>query len=160
MNADYWNKRAIDINKTYGNSKQGFTDIPAAIDIIKPNHILDYGCGSGRFFSLYDGINFVAVDISIIALHLARVKCPGVYTILGDYKNLKGFYDLIICNSVLSALEPDELIDCLDKFKQIGSAIYVNEYQGSDTSDYWFSHDYSSLGEFMLMPEGGKLFIL
>ena len=163
---DYWNSRAEDIYLKYRNVTDDFNDLIAALNIIKPESVLDYGCGAGRLFPIFKAYSakITGLDISKIALQKARVNHPDCDYIYGDFRQLISnfdMFDLIICNRVLSAIQPLQITRCLKKLMKVGRVIYLNEYKGNKITQYWHSHNYDRiLGKSIKLPEGSKLYII
>lgn len=59
--------------------------------------VLDLGCGSGRYLSLFSkaGFSVTGQDLSLDLLEQAGFHCPGVPLVHGDMREIKGTFDLI-----------------------------------------------------------------
>ncbi len=70
--------------------------------------ILDCGCGTGRFASLFagEGSHVTGVDSSERMLAIARQRVPGADFFQGDVLDLKleGRFDVVVCSQVLTHL--------------------------------------------------------
>jgi ubiquinone/menaquinone biosynthesis C-methylase UbiE len=148
-NEAYWNIRAVDLKSSYGDSTDGFDEILNAIALTKAEIILDFGCGSGRCFKIYEEakVTYFGLDLSKVALQLSGKD--DRFVIHGDYKQLEKFSDkyfsLVVSYRVLSAVEPKDIIDCVSEIKRVSKYTFIREYNGSIVSDYWYSHDYDSM---------------
>ena len=149
----YWDLRALDIHRRWGNETNDYDMLRSIILSILPKRILDIGCGSGRLFPLYleAGITeIIGQDVSSTALEICRQRFPkstitlieGVIEKL-DYSSL--YFDLLVSSRVLSAILPERIKSTVEFLCRISKKIYVNEMTESDfagPSNYWFLHDY------------------
>lgn len=152
----YWNLRAKDIHDKWGDGAEDFETLGRVIGAIKPNRLLDIGCGSGRCFSLYMSMEVpevVGQDISPNALGICKKRhtnlkyhlfCGG----LEDLDYVDNYFDLIVSTRVLSAVLTEQIESTVAKLCRLADAIYLNEMTDSDyqgASCYWFKHDYDEL---------------
>lgn len=95
------------------------------LDLIRPHQdtvsVLDFGCGAGGFYdhiqgSGHSGIDYTGLDLSEIALELARQNHPGVpfisVDVLAADEDL-GQYDYIVMNGIFNwrgELPYDEMV--------------------------------------------------
>src|SRR5439155_15103816 len=73
-----------------------------AIAQVRPNRVLDAGCGSGEFAALIAAPTVVGVDLSPAAAHAARDR--GLPSVVADLQRLPvhdGAFDVVVCNWVL-----------------------------------------------------------
>lgn len=152
----YWNIRAKGIHNTWGSDEYDYKVLKEIIQHVKPNKLLDVGCGSGRCFPLYFELNIsevVAQDISSNALNICKGRFPNLpYKLfrgsIMDIPYPKKYFDLIISSRVLSAVMPEDIENILNKLGQLSDYIYINEMTDSDytgPSTYWFKHDYEKI---------------
>jgi SAM-dependent methyltransferase len=152
----YWNLRAWDIHKKWGDSTKDYQVLRTVIESVKPTRLLDFGCGSGRCFPLYLEMNIPEVigqEISPKAIEICRKRFPGLlYTLKCCDVNKCGFeendFDIIISTRVLSAILPENITRTVEILCRVGETIYLNEITDSDysgPSNYLFKHDYDKL---------------
>jgi hypothetical protein len=152
----YWNHRASDIDQKWGMEKHDYDLLGKIILSIKPNRLLEIGCGSGRLFPLYSDLKVKEVlgqDISRQALIIAKERYPfsNVNTTNQSILNLefpRYYFDLVISNRVLQHIPQSEIEEVIRKLTDLGKKIYINEMYNSDfigESFYMFKHDYVEL---------------
>lgn len=117
------------------------------INILNPNHILEFGCGTGKHSDLaYHDCNYCGLDLSLqnVIHAMVRNDCPMV--IKGDETNLRHLcnFDVVFTCSVLDHIEEVEAI--IGEFKRIANrAIFLAET--NDVPDrFYYPHDYESMG--------------
>ncbi len=165
----FWELRAHDIDKKWGNANLDFDTVKQVVLQTNAKKILDFGCGSGRLFPLYEQLKIeevVGQDISSNAINLIREKFPNGKQILlsGDVTKLdftEKYFDLVISNRALSAVHKMDVSRVIDKLCFIGKHVYINEFsdneKDSSESSYWFKHDYPQLfmaNDYRLVKEG------
>ncbi len=149
----YWNLRAHDIHRTWGEGRNDFPVLRRILEVVKPLKLLDIGCGSGRCFPLYEEVGIPEVlgqDISSIALEICGKRYPGAPygTACCEITDLlfgENHFDLIVSTRVLAAVSPSMIAGTISHLCRIGRAIYLNEMTETDyvgPSTYWFKHDY------------------
>jgi 2-polyprenyl-3-methyl-5-hydroxy-6-metoxy-1,4-benzoquinol methylase len=154
----YWEGRAAGIDEKWGRGEGDYPVLAEAIASIRPERILDVGCGSGRLFPLYHQLHIpevVGQDISDEALGIATGRYPftSIVTTNRDILSLKffeGYFDLVISNRVLQHVQPGEIARVLEKLATMGKHLYINELTDSDGLEetfYMFRHDYRALLE-------------
>ncbi|MBI3234617.1 MAG: methyltransferase domain-containing protein [Bacteroidetes bacterium] len=78
----------------------------------KELHILDFGCGDGRFSSMLGFIGKTdGVDLSVEAVAISNQRFPHVNYISGDVNTIQlnpDYYDIIISQEVIEHLEDQE----------------------------------------------------
>lgn len=93
---------------------------------IKPNSILDVGCGCGSFYELcnreFSGVSYTGIDYSIEAISLAKSHWNYDNFFVLDYKDLTSEYisnfDLIHLGAMLDVLpNGDEALDFILSLK-------------------------------------------
>lgn len=157
----YWNSRARDLHETYGNNNGTADVLESLLKELKPQRLLEIGCGDGRHFSMFTALNIpdvVGQDINEASIQLAR--CRGYQTIkllcapiqaLESSNNTH--FDLVISNRVLQHISYDEIDDVIASICRIGKIIYLNEITQAEMiylrqdhpAFYIFLHDYESL---------------
>lgn len=153
---NYWNHRAYDIDQKWGMEKHDYDLLGKIILSIKPNRLLEIGCGSGRLFPLYSNLKVKEVlgqDISRQALIIAKERYPfsNVNTTNQSILNLefpRYYFDLVISNRVLRHIPHSDIGEVIGKLAELGKKIYINEMYESDftgESFYLFKHDYVEL---------------
>lgn len=156
LRRSYWNMRARDIHETWGRGTDDFQVLREVIELVKPQRILDLGCGSGRCFPLYKEMNIpevVGQDVSSRALDICKNRFPELpYRLIKkDIRNMDfsvNYFDLIISTRVLAAVIPKDISPAVKHLCKISRFIYMNEMTDSDyagPSDYWFKHDYEKM---------------
>lgn len=156
MRKAYWDKRAKDIDRQWGEEKEDYPVMGRILSQMKPEKVLDIGCGSGRLFPLYLERRISEVtgqDISEEALEVAssRYRSANISTTNLGILNLQyplGYFDLIVSNRVLQHIPHRRIREVVRKLTELGKAIYINEMSESDDSGelfYLFKHDYRAL---------------
>jgi SAM-dependent methyltransferase len=149
----FWEVYADEIHTCWGLEKQDFMIVSNIISTLEPRSILDIGCGSGRLFSLYlekDIVDITGVDISHVALSIAKKEYPQVTTICSSLEDSdfgEQFFDLAISNRTLQHVPP-ALIDLVVKKICLHSRyVYINESVLGEEgkSGSLFQHDYEFL---------------
>lgn len=152
----YWNQRASDIDGKWGTEKHDYILLSKIISLVKPEHLLDLGCGSGRLFPLYSDLKIKEVigqDISSKALKITkeRYHFPNIKRINQDILEMNfplQYFDLIVSNRVLQHIPRSDIEMVIKKLTDLGKNIYINEMFDSDytgESFYMFKHDYAKL---------------
>lgn len=93
-----------------------------------PETILDVGCGNGHTIEylnkLWPDTLYYGVDLSDVAIDLAREKVPGANFISGSYEDADIPYcDVVILMGVAEHFE--NLLDSLSDMKNYGDLIYI-----------------------------------
>ena len=73
-----------------------------------PEKILDYGCGSGKFFSLHTAIGGKLIDGLEPCMEL-RELCPRYSNLYSSPNELNTSYDLMFVNNVIGGLSENEV---------------------------------------------------
>lgn len=152
----YWELRAPDLYRRYGQEQTDFPTLKGIITRYKPESVLDLGCGTGRLFPVYleAGLKpILGVDIAAQALALAHRAYPQVPTRRARIEDLavNRQFDLIVVNRVFQHLPPENLPGAVATTTRISrQLIYLNEIGVSDDADlsglrYMFKHDYPRL---------------
>jgi len=152
----YWNRRAYDIDEKWGEERDDYELLGEIITSLKPDRLLDFGCGSGRLFPLYHKLGIpevIAQDISNKALRIAknRYAFSNIKITNDDILALnfdKNYFDIIISNRVLQHISSDNIDDVIKKLTELAEVIYINEFSDSDYSHdsfYIFKHTFIEL---------------
>lgn len=157
-NRFFWNLKAKYIHKQWGHFYFDYNILKSIISDIRPERILDIGCGSGRLFPLYKDIGIkeiIALDISQNAIALARkrkneLNAENIVLVKAGICDLEypdNYFDLIISNRTLSAIFPENIKRDVGALAKLSGKIYLNEMTDSDfsPSPYWFRHDYGKI---------------
>lgn len=147
--------RANEINNRWGQSTSDYNIIKGVIEKYSPKTLLDFGCGSGRLFPVFNEFSSLEVwayDQSLKAIEIAKSRFPkGEISYINSIQGLKvekGFFDLIISNRVLSAVPPHEIQYIIEQLCFSSKYVYLNEVGPSDfvkKSSTWFMHDYKDI---------------
>ena len=157
----FWEQRG----QLYPFEIQGFSffDFPfksefeSKIAELKPKSILDAGCGAGRLFPLYKGVERVlAVDFSTSMLKYASmVKLTlGLSNVeirnfdIRDAAFIGESFDLILTRQVLMHIKPEDIKKTVDGLIGICKKnILIHEYFGASPTlaPHNFRHDYPTL---------------
>ena len=152
----YWYRRALNIDQEWGKERSDYALLREIIRSLKPECVLDIGCGSGRLFPLYNDLKIkevIAQDISSKALkiskdryHFSNIKLVNKHIL--DLNFSKHYFDLIISNRVLQHIPHSEVEEVIRKLTELGKKVYINEMDDSDYSGesfYMFKHNYEEL---------------
>jgi len=89
--------------------------------------MLDIGCGNGHtiqyFKKHWPNTLYYGVDLSPVAIELAKERVPDAEFIAGDYKELTLHCDLVTVMGVAEHFE--NLVDGLKSLKEYGNLIYL-----------------------------------
>lgn len=152
----YWNQRASDIDRKWGREKHDYVLLSRVISFVKPRRLLDFGCGSGRLFPLYNNLKIKEVigqDVSSEALKIAedRYHFPNVKTVkqgILETNFPSQSFDLVVSNRVMQHIAHNDIQTIITKLTDLGKNIYINEMSDSDytgESFYLFRHSYVEL---------------
>lgn len=163
----YWESQAKFIDENWGEQSSDFEVLEYVINEVKPQRMLEFGCGSGRPFKLYKQLHIPELygyDISEKAVFLSKKKNPDydVNYVTGDFYNLKfsdNYFDLTLSTKVLSAVLPSEINKTVKEICRISKNVYLNESLPGEHSEtnYWFIHDLDTLmadNGFVLIDNG------
>ncbi|MBD5549019.1 MAG: class I SAM-dependent methyltransferase [Lachnospiraceae bacterium] len=149
----YWENRVKDTNegkevKDKTNDDSILEAYFEKLDVKKDEVLLDYGCGSGRLYTIYNkeygkGDNYFGIDVSGVCLEHAQEKNKR----LSIGKNLKEFdglhipfndsyFDKIICFGVFDACNQEKVIEELFRVLKKGGRLLItgknNKYYEDD----------------------------
>jgi len=116
------------------------------IKALNPNHVFEFGMGSGKNLKLLPGIDAGGMDISFVNVAKAHLKNDLPFVMVGDENYLRHLcnYDVVFTVSVLDHIENVDVI--IGEFKRIANvAIYLAE-TNDIPGQYYFPHDYESYG--------------
>jgi SAM-dependent methyltransferase len=153
LSSAFWDSQAELIYEKWGHGEAP-APLVQLIEHIRPNSILDVGCGAGQLFALYQRYNIskvLGVDISTEALAIAAREHPQIQTLRVELQKIDlpaQSYDLIVSNRVLQSIGPKDIEKVIGRLCTIGRIIYLNELADSDGGVLAFSvakHDYNKL---------------
>lgn len=116
--------------------------------------LLDIGCGNGHtiefFREQWPNTVYYGIDLSGVAIDIAKEKMPDVWFMTGDYKNytLIPHCDVVLVMGVVEHFE--DLVDGLKSLKDYGTLIYLEvpdclrmgAINGTDNYDEGFRETY------------------
>ena len=117
---------------------------------LNPNHTLEMGCGTGKNLrlinSLAPSIAVSGIDISLVNVLHSIVKNGLQNVALGDESHLRHYcnFDIVFTVSCLDHIE--DIDGIIGEFKRIANKAIVIAETNDVTNDFYFSHDYESLG--------------
>lgn len=119
-------------------------------NINRPLHILDFGCGRGKFIDMFLSMrqNVTAVDLNKDYVFAAQKK--GISAFFPDdfFAKSKGEFDVILLSHVIEHLNPEQLVELIPrlcgKLAQGGRLILVSPTLGER-----FYHDFSHVRPYM-----------
>lgn len=80
-----------------------------------PGHVLDFGCGTGRFAGAFDHAAYTGMDICPAALDQARAAHPEK-VFVADHGGRLPLRDATLCHTVLLHIPDDQLAGLIDRF--------------------------------------------
>jgi S-adenosylmethionine-diacylgycerolhomoserine-N-methlytransferase len=116
--------------------------IHRAAGFIRPQSILEVGCGTGRNLNVlratFPEASITGVDLSADMLGIARQRTQGVRLIQRAYDTPAGGFDLILCSYALSMFNPgwERAIETAAADLNPGGIIAVVDFYHTDTM--WF----------------------
>lgn len=126
-------------------SKRLFVEIMSSC---KPQHILEFGCGTGKNLAAFHsaGINTIGLDISYINVSTAKLKHNIPCVICADETYLRNFanVDVVFTMSVLDHIE--HVDDIISEFKRIANELVFLAETNDIVSQFYYKHDYESMG--------------
>ena len=88
-----------------------------------PKRVLDFGCGTGRLFNLFDSAHYIGLDISKAKLSLAHEKNSEALLVWNGTNPqipfLDAYFDAIICYSVFTHTPEEQTKSILSEFARI-----------------------------------------
>jgi SAM-dependent methyltransferase len=130
--------------------------LKAFIKRIKPQSLIEIGCGTGILFRLFKDVPDVTVcDFSVEMLRIAQKRNAtfgyGFKFQLRDIVKVppEGRWDLALIRTVLMHLNPTEAKQAIANIATISNQVVLAEYweqaQSSSLSSHCFLHDYPAL---------------
>ncbi len=114
----------------------------------EPNHVLDFGCGSGKHINVLNlrGICTIGIDISFINIIRAHAKYELPCLICSDETYLRNLsnVDVVFTCSVLDHIE--DIDGIIGEFKRIANKSVILAETNDSPSEFYFPHDYESYG--------------
>jgi 2-polyprenyl-3-methyl-5-hydroxy-6-metoxy-1,4-benzoquinol methylase len=111
---EYYINQYKQLHKTskYGTSsgRQLLSPVQNLIDKIKPQSVLDYGCGQSDLYKLLRGVGRVVRYDPAIA---------GIDTLP------EGEFDLVLCTDVMEHIPEDTVDEVLEDLHRLGKTVYV-----------------------------------
>ena len=154
----YCNQNAIDQYERYGDLKHDYEVLKGILTSIIPSRVLDFGCGSGGLFPLYQDLNIreiIGQGISKESLNLARMhhnyENVKLLNVPADKLDLSDYYfNIVICNRVLQHIPSSSIEQTIKILCRLGKLIYVNKISDNDglllgCNYSLFLHDYVNL---------------
>lgn len=94
FNQDYLSAYA---HRDLEDARPQFDLLMRVVPLLPGARVLDLGCGSGRYLSLFLKAGFAVAgqDLSAELLEEARTHCPGVPLVQRDMRDIRGQFDLI-----------------------------------------------------------------
>lgn len=147
----FWNNHAAYTYETYGfRPGLSYKIFQQKLEEIKPNSLLELGCGYGRYFSLYENIpRVVATDISREMLQ----KIPGKYQQLPNFSivcvaaediNFDDMFDVTITNMALQHVPPKLIRRAIENICRCSMHVLIHEWITQNHA-YIFGHNYEEL---------------
>lgn len=151
----FWDKIAVKIHNDYGHGKHDYNIVKNLLERVNAKKVLDFGCGSGRFFPLYieKKIPEIAgLDISKKSIEIASKNYPNknikTYAMsIYDINFPENHFDFTNCTRILQHINKEEINKVVEILCKISSNIYVNEMSETDKKQVFFiyQHDYEKL---------------
>ena len=114
-----------------------------------PNHVLEFGCGSGKNLNRLniEGIPTIGIDISLMNIQRAKFKYDLPCVICSDETYLRNMtnVDVVFTVSVLDHIK--DVKNIVDEFKRIANkCVYLAETNDSNTGEFYYKHSYEKMG--------------
>jgi SAM-dependent methyltransferase len=151
-----YNRIYTDNPEKWAGDPGGLRDLVAYSHLHKyfkqPETVLDIGCGNGhtieQFKKFWPDTLYYGIDISDVAIQLAKERVPEEEFIVGDFKDYTIHCDLVLVMGVAEHFE--NLIDDLRTLKEYGTIFYLEVpdclragiFNGSDNYDEGFRDTY------------------
>lgn len=125
----------------------GYATVFKLLGDLQDKRLLDYGCGTGRFCKIAKNMGpaITGVDISEKELEMAKEENPEIefYQLDETFNLPKKYFDTVVINFVLSAVESKEVI------KNILSTIHASLVEGGRLVILNSNYEKSNGREFM-----------
>lgn len=115
--------------------------------------VLDFGCGKGRTFKLYDGKKVTGFDIT--EFHKENFVTSNMESfdfVLGDGSNKLPFkdneFDSVVCLVVLLHIQPKKVANLMKELARVGKKVFVGTYHSKKKvalAPHCFNHNYKKL---------------
>jgi SAM-dependent methyltransferase len=151
-----YNKIYTDNPEKWAGEPGGLRDLIAYSNLHKyfhePETVLDIGCGNGhtieKFMRIWPNTLFYGIDISEVAIELAKERVPEAEFMVGDFKDYTLNCDLVLVMGVAEHFE--KLVDGLRSLRKYGTLFYLEVpdclragiFNGSDNYDEGFRETY------------------
>ena len=127
-NSDVWSQEWRDLFAWYAISRH----------IEQPESLLDIGCGVGHTIEYlsekWPDTEFTGIDLSDVAIEVAKEKVPGADFIAGDYQVRQWkMFDVVVLMGVIEHFK--DLVKALWELKEFGKLIYLEAPNCLDYSD-------------------------
>lgn len=164
---DYWENRGGPPYKAYTESPdyQIYRGAQAAffeelLRRIRPQRLLDFGCGSGKSFPLWVDVPEVhAYDrarsqIEMARAEMLRVRPARPYTLMHCASDSRtevpyedDYFDMVAAVEVLLHVLPEELPELIDELNRIcrGYLAVITAAPFDDPASHCFNHDYTAV---------------
>jgi len=86
---------------------------------MKPENVIDLGCGTGRFADLLPITDYEGMDFAEDLVMLARNKHPDYKFHISSFKDFKGKYDVAFTFASLLHLKPEEMEENVKAIKKV-----------------------------------------
>lgn len=114
-----------------------------------PQHVLDFGCGSGKHIDRLnrEGIPTIGVDISLMNIQRAKFKYDLPCVVCSDETYLRNLcnVDVVFTVSVLDHIK--DIDEIIAEFKRISNkCVYLAETNDAHVGEFYYKHSYEKLG--------------
>lgn len=147
---EYWEDRAEAWNAGEGGAPSGLEDLlKKTLKQLKPESVIDIGCGNGRYAELISQFtsDYAGFDISEKLIEFAKNKYPDktfYASRLEDAPEDKK-YDLAFTYTTLQHIKEEDMPQAIEKLKKIAKRGLFIESEGFLTRHYCINHDYEKL---------------
>jgi SAM-dependent methyltransferase len=163
---EYWIKRGESYREHLNSRRKGRVArnydaqeklLPEVMTVLRPESVLEVGCGYGRMTALISKVpsvkSYDAVDLSPHNIEEAKRTVNGVRFTVGDFVELKfdGRYDVVFACEVLMHILPGQVEGFMMKMRDLSNRYVVSLDYCVDRSVKLepsnFNHDYKALYE-------------
>ena len=165
----YWNLRAINFDKEWSGHQSKYFDQHIAlkniVKDIKPNNILDVGCGFGRNIKFLieecnvRPCNITAIDFSINMIQKAKSFLGDNFYKLREIKEASildipysdNGFDMVLVHGVMMHIDFNDISRAISEVLRVsnGYIVQVEEYYkdkvGAKINNFTYCHDYFNL---------------
>ncbi len=144
----YWEKRAENWDKQAGDKLPDIEKLEPLFLEIKPETILDVGCGSGRWYPYFkkQGVKYRGIDISENLVRMAQQKFPqGMFKTakVEDIPKPPIKFDLAFCYTTLEHVTEKEFPKAVKALKQCAKKLILVEPVNFKSRHYCHVHLYN-----------------